>query len=193
MSRNCGIRSWSLTRGRPMGCSGADAGPTGAAGAGRACARAKGGLGKAAPTGADALAWARAGRNPARIEPEASAAKAMTRNAELFIAEPESSQLVARPASSLVAESLLLVASAKVQRAVGGRGETSVAFEYLVEAREIAKADILGHLGDGKVTGSQKYLGSLKAYLQEVIAEGNAQHLPESMREAVLAHPNPAR
>src|SRR5215475_15590330 len=68
-----------------------------------------------------------------------------------------------------------------------------MALEYLVEAREVAKANFLRNLRDGDVAGSQKYLGSLEAHRQEIVAKGDAQHVPESMRESILAHPNLAR
>src|SRR6266496_1548796 len=65
------------------------------------------------------------------------------------------------------------------RRAIGGRGETRVTLEYLVETRKVTKPDVLSHLGNGDVTGGQKHFGSLKTYPQEVIAEGNAEDRPE--------------
>lgn len=44
-----------------------------------------------------------------------------------------------------------------------------------VEARKVAKADNLGHLGDGDVTGGQKHLGLLEPDPHEVIAGGSFQ------------------
>src|SRR5262249_5137417 len=65
---------------KPTGCSRAGAGPAGAA-----CTRTRGALGWVAPAGADALVWAAVGRQSVSIKPEASAAIATRRTAEVFI------------------------------------------------------------------------------------------------------------
>src|SRR5262249_48612798 len=83
-----------------------------------------------------------------------------------------------------------VAASGDRRSTIGGGREASITLEYLIEARKIAKPDILGHLRDRDVTVGQKGLGSLETHLQKVIAKGNSERLSESMRETILVHPN---
>jgi len=74
---------------------------------------------------------------------------------------------------------LLLIAVASGHRSIGGRVETGVTFEYLIQTREVTKTDHLGHLGDRDVIGARSVLARSRRTGEEIVAERNSQHLPE--------------